>query len=607
MRGNEKSRHPSAGVPPGEAGIELDSPAGPAAQSDRPFRGHTERRLVALISARLGLTLVGFGIVLALDWAGLTAPLSEGAWRGLYWTLAFGFLATAVSGLSLGRVRNPMGFAAAQLGVDLCMVSLLVHFSGGHESVFSFLYVAVTAYGAMLFEPRNALAAATASAVAYGAVLLIEQLGFGVTFGGDRDSVHSAVAAAHWGAHVGALFLVGGLGSVVTSELRRTGAALDRSSDVNRRLRDLNAQIVRSLKSGLLTTDGEGRVGSFNPEAERITGWNAVEVIGRKVDEVMPGAWELLTAPAVEGLEPVRRRRLAYQSKTSASMFLGLAGGDLRDARGRPVGHVVIFQDVSPVVEMENALTQRERLAAVGEMAAKIAHEIRNPLAAISGSVQLLRASGEAPRGDDPRRLMDIVVREAERLNGLITDFLGYARPHPPSRERVSLRVLAVEVMEMLRASAPPGVTLELVGNSDPIIQGDPAQLRQVLWNLCLNGIEAMPKGGRLCVSVRGGEASAQELAARRRRAGEENSESEEAYALRCAEIWVEDEGEGIDPEQLDRLFEPFFTTKPQGTGLGLATVHRIVEAHGGEILVESERDKGARFQLRFTGSKGGA
>jgi len=607
MRGNVESNRPPIADPSGEVDVELDPPSGPGVQPDRSFRGQVERRLVALISARLGLMLVGFGIVLALDWSGLTSVLSEGAWRGLYWTLAFGFLATAVSGMLLGRVRNATAFAAAQLGVDLCVVSSLVHFSGGHESVFSFLYVAVTAYGAMLFEPRKALVAATASAAAYGAVLLVEQLGFGVTFGGDRDAVGAAVAAAHWGAHVGAFFLVGGLGSVATRELRKTGAALDRSSHANQRLRDLNAQIVRSLKSGLLTTDSEGRVGSFNPEAERITGWSASEVIGKKVDEVLPGAWELLTEPAGKGLEPVRRRRLAYRSGTSGPSFLGLAGGDLRDADGRSVGHVVIFQDVSSVVEMETALTQRERLAAVGEMAAKIAHEIRNPLAAISGSVQLLRASAEAPRGDDPRRLMDIVVREAERLNGLITDFLGYARPQPPARERVSLRGLAAEVMEMLEASAPPGIALELSGTSDPIVFGDPAQLRQVLWNLCLNGIEAMPKGGRLCVSVHEEQPAAQGGATRGRRAGEETSQSEQACGLRCAAIWVEDEGEGIDPAWLDRLFEPFFTTKPQGTGLGLATVHRIVEAHGGEVLVRSERDRGTCFQLRFVGSEGGA
>jgi two-component system sensor histidine kinase PilS (NtrC family) len=540
------------------------------------------------MSARLVLTLVSFGIVLVLDGAGLAAPLSAGARRGLYWTLAFGFLATAVSGLWFGRVRNPTRFAAVQLGTDLC-----------------------TAYGALLFEPRSALAAASASAAAYGAVLLGEQLGFGIELGGGHESVHGAVATAHWGIHVGALFLVGALGSVVTSELRRTGAELDRSSDVNRRLRDLNAQIVRSLNSGLLTTDDEGRVGSFNPEAERITGRRAVDVIGREVDEVLPGAWELLTAAAGEGLEPVRRRRLAYERDGGASTFLGLAGSDLRDAQGEPRGHVLIFQDVTHVVEMENELTQRERLAAVGEMAAKIAHEIRNPLAAISGSVQILQGDVGTEVDDEPRQLMDIVVREADRLSGLITDFLGYARPRVPVREPVSLRTLAGEVVEMLRASEPSGVVVELAADGEGGVLGDAGQLRQVLWNLCLNGVEAMPKGGRLRVAVRNvhgpGAGPPQGLGAAGRRAGKEISDREPTCDRRCTEVAVEDEGEGIEPEWLDRLFEPFFTTKAEGTGLGLATVHRIVEAHGGELQVESEPGRGTCFRVLLEGIEEGA
>jgi len=570
------------------------------------FGARTERRLVALMSARLALTLVSFGIVLVLDGAGLAAPLSDSARGGLYWTLAFGFLATAVSGGLLGRVRNPMRFAAAQLGVDVCVVSLLVHFSGGHESVFSFLYVAVTAYGAVLFAPRGALGAATASAAAYGLVLLVEQLGYGVQFSGEAESVHGAVAAAHWGVHVGALFLVGALGSVVTTELRRTGAELDRSSDANRRLRDLNAQIVRSLNSGLLTTDAEGRVGSFNPEAERITGRRASDVVGRGVDEVIPRAWDLLTAPAGQGLEPVRRMRLAYRPDAGAPAFLGLAGSDLRDARGDPVGHVLIFQDVTHVVEMETHLTQRERLAAVGEMAAKIAHEIRNPLAAISGSVQLLADERAPGSPDDPKRLMGIVVREADRLSGLITDFLGYARPRPLVRGAVSLHELASEVLEMLAATAPEGVALELVGEDAGWVNGDAGQLRQVLWNLCMNAVEAMPKGGRLRVGIGLRDEVPQGHERSDRRADQGTGPNRVSCTRRCVVVSVQDEGEGMEPEQLDRLFEPFFTTKAAGTGLGLATVHRIVEAHEGELEVDSERGSGTRFRVLLEQSKDG-
>lgn len=571
--------------------------AGPSAEPESPYRLETERRLVALMFARLLLTLLSLGIVLALDRAGLVEPLGEAVRHGIYWTLALGFFATALSGLWLRRLRQPVRFAAVQFGIDLGVVSLLVHLSGGHESVFTFLYIAVTAGCAVLFAPRSVFVGAGASAVAYGAVLLLEQMGLGSDFDGSRETVHGAVALGTWAIHVGALFLVAALGSLVTRELRRTGAQLDHSSDVNRQLRDLNSHIVQSLNSGLLTTDREGRIGSFNPQAERIVGSKAGEVLGRAVEDVIPGTWNLLCRSEEDGLAPLGRNRLPYESPDGVAMFLGLAGTVLRDGNGDPVGHLLIFQDVTGIVEMETRLTQRERLAAVGEMAARIAHEVRNPLAAISGSVQLLR---EVPgEGGDGDQLMDIVVREADRLSTLVGDFLGYARPESRVREPVPLYELASEVLTVLRGTAGEGLALELSGDPEAALLGDSAQLRQVIWNLCLNGIEAMPKGGRLRVSV---ERAAQAASGPDRRKEEESPENGLACGRNCTDlvVTVEDEGPGIDPQWLDRLFEPFFTTKAGGTGLGLATVHRVVEAHGGQVEVETEPGRGTRFRCRL-------
>jgi two-component system sensor histidine kinase PilS (NtrC family) len=566
-------------------GGNLTSPA-----SEFPFNEATERRLVALMLGRLVLSLLSFGFLLLLDRMGIGPALSEVARLGLYWTLAVAFLATALSGIFFGRVRNPMRFAAVQLGADLAIVSFLVHLSGGHQSVFSFLYIAVTAYGAVLFERRSAVVAASASAAAYGAVLVVEQLGYGVAGSG----VHIAVAAATWGVHVGALFVVAALASVLTNELRRTGAELDRSTHDLRRLRDLNARIVQSLNSGLLTTDSAGRVGSFNPEAERIVGMTSLDVVGALVDDVIPGAWDLLKAPAAGQQEPVRRTRLAFECEDGTSKFLGLAASALRDSQGTAIGHVVIFQDVSDVVQMEAELTRSERLAAVGEMAAKIAHEIRNPLAAISGSVQILRDDPGDTDAADSTRLMDIVVREADRLGTLITDFLGYARPRPPKSELIDLRELCEEVLDILHGACPESVSVQFRSESDrPVsIHGDADQLKQVLWNLCLNGMEAMPAGGVLRVTVANASQGAP-LKGRNERSGEAPLELRPG-----AEVVVEDEGEGVDPKAVERLFEPFFTTKSSGTGLGLATVHRIVQGHGGQIDVQKREGQGTRFRV---------
>jgi len=570
-------------------------------RSGLPFRPETRQRLVGLMLGRLLLSLVGLAIVVVLDGVGIGPRLPELSRLGLYWTLGFAFLATVASGLAFQHVRSARRFAAVQLAVDVAIVTLLVVFSGGHESVFSFLYVAVTAYGSLLFERRGALAVASACAVAYGAALGLERVAVVAQWLGEGVPVHPAVAASTWGLHVAAFFLVGALASVLTGELRRTGAALDRSAHDLRRLRDLNARVVQSLESGLLTTDAAGRIASFNPEAERITGVRAIDVIGQPIDEVIPGTWSLMKrARRVRGA-PVRRQRLAYRTREGVARHLDMAASRLRDDAGDALGYVLIFQDVSDVVEMETELTRRERLAAAGELSARIAHEIRNPLAAISGSVQVLRAEWSGgPSGEEPGRLMDIVVREAERLSALITDFLGYARPRPPECKELRLDELAEEVVCMLEAGGPEGVTFEVVREGvqpGPVeVVADAAQLRQLLWNLCSNALQAMPEGGRLRVRV--GDAPQEMQAPDRSEQAEGGAAGGDAVA--AVDLVVEDSGAGIPPEHLERLFEPFFTTRSGGTGLGLATVHRIVEGHAGELMVDSTQAQGTRIRVRL-------
>jgi two-component system sensor histidine kinase PilS (NtrC family) len=242
----------------------------------------------------------------------------------------------------------------------------------------------------------------------------------------------------------------------------------------------------------------------------------------------------------------------------------------------------VIFQDLSEVVQMERDLRRSERLAAVGELSASIAHEIRNPLAAISGSVQMLR-SMLRDLGEEPARLMGIVLREIERLDRLITDFLAFARPRPLQPELVSLARVVDETLDAFEAALPAGIGLERDLDRALCVQADPAQLRQALWNLVINASQAMPQGGRLRVEVRAQrEASAQGGASAYRIVAEEKPA--------VAEIAVMDQGGGIPDAVLDHVFDPFFTTKRDGSGLGLAVVHRVVAEHGGSVRIERGR-----------------
>jgi len=544
-----------------------------------------ERRLVALMAARLVLALLSLGIALAVDTA---VDLGIEDWRGLYGTVTLAFVATALYGVALPRVRHKRRFAAMNVATDIGMVSALVHFSGSADTVFAFLYLLIAVYGALLFDRRGALAVAGLAALAYGGVLAL-----GRALGPVPDSAAAlplAMLLGSWAVHALATVAAAALASVLSAELRRTGEALrQRTHDLDRLWR-LHRHTVESLMSGLLTADPEGRITSLNPEAERITGLRSHQALGRDVDEVLPGVRGAAIARAGASGAARSRVRLPYRS-SSGGAYLGVAAYVLRDDDGCPSGHVVIFQDVTDVVEMERELRRSERLAAVGQLSASMAHEIRNPLAAISGSIQMLRLGGHDGRGaQESRRLMDIVLRETDRLNRLLTEFLEYARPGPLRLEALPVEEAVAEVLAIFDASRPAGVEVTAELGSGLRLRADPGQVRQLLWNLLLNAAQAMPDGGTIALTAR------ESGPPQDRPAGRRNDREEEGWI----EIGVRDGGVGIPADALDRIFDPFFTTKPGGTGLGLATVHRIVEEHGGSIRVQSAEAKGTAFHVRL-------
>ena len=569
----------------------------------------TERRLVWLMGGRLFLALTSLVIAAGLD--GIGRELSNEARNGIYWTVTFAFFAAVISGTSFGRIRNPSRFAAMQIAMDVAIVTSLVHFNGGRESVFTFLYVLVILYGAFLFKSLVAVGAAGLSVVAYGVALITANEGYGLGPEAANNQIQLLRLFAVWVVQGGALFAVGALASLLSRELQRTGAALDRSTSDLRILQDIHRSTVESIMSGLLTTDSEGLITSFNPEAERITGLRLDEVLGRELESVIPGAAAIMESFGGASPEGQARTRLSYQNHVGEKLHLGLADSILRGEDGSAQGHVVIFQDVTDVVAMESDLTRSERLAAVGELSANIAHEIRNPLASISGSIQILMSERDVD--GESARLMGIVVRETDRLNRLITDFLSYARPAPTVTRPVEVDRLFGELIEMIEPTLPDNIELEVDIKPGHWLESDADQLRQMLWNLCLNAVQAMPNGGRLGISVdiwSGDPAQAACTSFRKESttgsAFDSGESSRGAQAMEARSSWLEieisDTGCGIGEEVMTDIFEPFFTTKPQGTGLGLSTVHRIVENHGGELQLDSRLGEGTVFQIRFPG-----
>ena len=534
-----------------------------------------ERQIVILMAARLALATGSLVLGLALEAVGGHITVTE--WHGFYGAVVVAFLATLVYWPLQGRVRDLRRFAAVNILTDIGLVSSLVLFSGGGESVFTFLYVGVVAYAAVLFERSGAIGCALAASAAYGAVLLAGN--GGLASWAEREPW--GLLLARWVLHSGALLLVSALATRLVAELEHTGAALSQRTSDLVQLQSLYQRTVESLMSGLLTTDPDGRITSFNREAERITGLDRSEARGRDMDAVLPGLRALVEA-APEGGDVRSRARMRYVDRGGEERHLGVGAYALRGREDERGGLVVIFQDLSDVVQMERELRRSERLAAVGELSASIAHEIRNPLAAISGSVQMLQRTLR-DLGDEPSRLMGIVMREIERLNRLITDFLAFARPHPLRSEPVQVARVIDETLEACAAALPEGVRLERSVEPALEIHADAGQLRQVLWNLVINACQAMPEGGRLRVQAGALRERPAQGAGSTGRMGPEEKPA-------VAEIAVMDQGVGIADDVVDHVFDPFFTTKRDGSGLGLAIVHRVVSEHGGTVRLERGR-----------------
>ena len=558
-----------------------------------------------LVGARLLLAGLSLGLAVTLD--KLDGGQGNPAIWGVYWTVVAAFIATIVSALMAPRTRDPNRFATVQVAIDVAIVTALVYFSGGGESVFTFLYALVVLYGALVLDRMGVGLSAGFAALGYGFVLFGSELGLLPSTAGGGRNQPILVLGAYWAFYIGALLVLGMLANTLSAELRRTGAALDRRTHDLRRLRDLHLRTVESIGSGLLTTDDSGRVTSFNPEAERISGIAAKAAQGRRLDELIPGAMDVVRQGETSKSEDARvgRNRIAYRSARQEDLFLGLGASSLRDEGGKRLGHVVIFQDVTQVVSMEHELRQSERLAAVGEMAARIAHEIRNPLAAISGSVQVLQSSADATsrrtEGDPEQgQLMNIVVREVDRLNDLIRDFLLYSRPAPLRTEKVCLADLVEEVAKMSEAEPAEGVEIDLDLDSNLTISADRAQLIAVIWNLWNNALEAISGPGRVSVRVSRIDREPTQGGSPMGRNKEENGFAGSSADPRGVLLEVEDTGSGISPEVQEMIFEPFYTTKPEGTGLGLATVQRIIEQHGASIQVSSDENVGTCFRIRF-------
>jgi two-component system sensor histidine kinase PilS (NtrC family) len=468
-----------------------------------------------------------------------------------------------------------------QLAIDALIVSAFIYFTGGITSVFSSLYVLPIVAGSTVQFRRGGLFVATLSAVIFVAVVVAQYL---TASGVLHDpwlapfSLPTRPAAQYIvSLNVFGFFAVAVLSGSLAEGVRSAGARLEQASSEIATLQAFNQHVIDSLPSGLITTDRAQRVVTFNHAAEAITGMTYERVVGRPLVDVMQMPPRIVTAlnPALNA-SAARRLEFRFRRTDAVEIDIGLSASHLETPGGR-AGYLVTFQDVTEVKKLERDARIQQRLAAVGEMAAGIAHEIRNPLASMSGSIQILRQ--ELPLSPEQEQLMDIVLRESERLNTTIRSFLAYARPQKFAIARLDVRRALNDTALLLRNSADVldahTVDLELPPQ-ELWYEADEGQIKQIVWNLATNGLRAMPKGGRL------------KLSASRDAGGD------------SVVIEVQDEGIGIPPEELDGLFQPFHGGFAKGSGLGLAIVHRIVTDYHGEIHVSSKPGTGTTVAVRL-------
>ena len=534
-------------------------------------------RLYWLMGLRLALVSLTLGLSLVFQVA------KGGRVETFYTLIILTYVLTIPSALLLRSLISPVSltiFFWAQVGIDFLLETVLVARTGGVESPFAVLYVMTVAVASLVPRRRVGLLAACFCIILFGLLTNIQLYGLAEGWGWLPPSRLTAPETFQtFGVYALALLVVGILGGTLADQLQQADQSLREKEQGLSRLQVFHENIVNSISSGVFTADATGCITSFNPAAQETTRYTIVQVVGRPWREIFN--WH----PAQESdemlggsLSATTRFEVECKRADGNRLILGMTLSPLHE-QGNQTGLVGVFKDLTQIRDLEEEMRRKDWLASLGEMSAGMAHEIRNPLGALAGAMQMLRK--DATEDETNRRLMDIAIREATRLDNIITEFLQYARPPALNLAEHDLNKVLAETLDLVQHEARARSNIKIVtslatGLLTALVDQD--QFRQVFWNMATNAFEAMPEGGQLTIST----------GCRHVDAGGRKGD--------VIEIAFQDNGEGIPKQNLDKIFLPFFTTKKAGSGLGLAAVHRIVDLHGGWIKVESQERHGSRF-----------
>lgn len=532
------------------------------------------RKIIMMMTFRMVIiiTLLGSAILIQLV-SRTILPINP-----LYFLIFLTSFFTLTYSVAFTRTKKMELLAYFQFSGDVLVITLLLYFTGGVKSPFSFLYILVVITGSILLYRRGSLFIASISSICYGA--LVDLLYYGLIPYYDYQpseilEISSRLIYYYIFIHIFGFYTTAILSSYLSERLKRTRTELEEMDEDLSDLKLLHQKIIDSMNTGLIITTLDGRINFINEAGLQILGTPMQEILGHSIQTVFqePLPLSQLRVHLEENkLDRIERSFV----KNQVPYLIGMNLSFLHSQKGIPSGLILIFQDITQVRKMEQQIRMQERMAALGTMAAGIAHEVRNPLAAIRGSVQILK--DDLALSDDQQKLMEIVMTESVRLDHTIQNFLNYAKPKQVLRRMEDLKVVVRDMLGFIQKGPDfkPGHRIDFqAGPEEFIHEFDVNQMKQVIWNLSTNAFSAMPSGGTLRVTL------------------EHDPQGNVLFSF-------QDEGLGIDKQRIESIFDPFQKSTTGGSGLGMAIVYRIIQDHHGDISIDSKPGLGAVIRLKL-------
>ncbi len=543
----------------------------------------TAIRLRYLMLSRVAIVTLLLGIAVFMNVRG-EDYLPEISLRSLYGVIITSYILSLLYFFLPRLVKSVRTNLYIQVFGDVLLVTGLVYATGGIGSIYPVFYTLVIIYSVLFLARRGGLITASACSICYGLLLDLEYYRFLTPpyTAMIQDYPYAAsYVLSRIITYIVSFYLIAFLAIFVVEQEKKTRTLLREKETAFDQLDVLHRSIIESVDTGILTIDLQGRIKSFNRAAEEITGFSFKEVENMNIADLFP-AYAQFVAGTQMGNDPKPERRrveIRIESKREKPLTLGCSLSFLNDGQGKRIGDIMVFQDLTAVKKMEASVEKNRRLAFIGEMAAGLAHEMRNPLASIGGSIQVLKKSLTLGQADE--RLMQIILRGKEQLESFMRDFLLLSRPSPGMPETFGIAEVIEEVIESIRYIPDWREDIAVVKSFRdplPLLRANRTEIRQVIWNLLTNAVQSMPECGSLDIE-----------------AGPAMADDESVPGI---EIRIKDTGRGIDEKAAARIFEPFFTTRERGTGMGLAIVNRIVDSHKGKIRVDSRAGEGTTFTV---------